>query len=64
MKIKIKSFNGELHEYLTIGKVYDFDKWSDDNDGGIKDDIGMGLYIFLDECDFLGGGSLEIVDNE
>ena len=53
MKIKIKSFNGELPEYLTLGKVYEFDKWSDDNDGGIQDDIGIGLYIFLDEDDVL-----------
>ena len=64
MKIKIKSYYGELPEYLTLGKVYEFDKWSDDNDGGIQDDIGIGLYIFLDECDFLGGGSWEVVDDE
>lgn len=64
MKIKIKNFNGELPEYLTLGKVYEFDKWSDDNDGGIQDDMGIGLYIFLDNCDFLGGGSWEVVDNE
>ena len=55
MKIKIKSYYGDLPEYLTLGKVYEFDKWSDDNDGSIQDDIGIGLYIFLDECDFLGG---------
>ena len=64
MKIKIKSYYGDLPEYLTLGKVYEFDKWSDDNDGSIQDDIGIGLYIFLDECDFLGGGSWEVVDNE
>ena len=62
MKVKIKSFNGELPDYLTLGKVYEFDSWSDDNDGSIQDDLGMGLYIFLDCCDFLNGGSWEVVN--
>ena len=64
MKIKIKSCYGDLPEYLTLGKVYEFDKWSDDKTGSIQDDIGVRLYIFLDKCDFLGGGSWEVVDDE
>ena len=62
MKIRIKEYNGELPDYLTLGEVYDFHKWSDDNDGSIQDDIGIGLYIFLDCCDFLNGGSWEIIE--
>ena len=62
MKIKIKEYNGKLPDYLTLGEVYDFDKWSDDNDGSIQNDIGIGLYIFLDCCDFLNGGSWEIIE--
>ena len=62
MKIKIKSFNGDLPDYLTLGKVYEFDSWSDDNDGSIQDDLGMGLYIFLNYYDFLNGGSWEVVN--
>ena len=62
MKIKIKSFNGDLPDYLTLGKVYEFDSWSDYNDGSIQDDLGMGLYIFLDCCAFLNGGSWEVVN--
>lgn len=62
MKIRIKEYNCELPDYLTLGKVYDFDNWSDDNDGSIQNDIGIGLYIFLDCCDFLGGGSWEIIE--
>ena len=62
MKIKIKSFNGDLPDYLTLGKVYEFVRLSDDDDGLIHDDLGMGLYIFLDCCDFLNGGSWEVVD--
>ena len=62
MKSKIKEYNGKLPDYLTLGEVYDFDKWSDDNDGSIQNDIGIGLYIFLDCCDFLNGGSWEIIE--
>lgn len=47
MKIKIKNFNGELPDYLTVGKVYEFDMWSDDRDGSIRDDTGLGLYIYI-----------------
>ena len=61
MKVKIKEYFGEIPDYLTLGKEYDFDKWSEDNDGSIQDDIGLGLYIFLDCCDFLNGGSWEVV---
>ncbi len=31
MKIKIKSFNGELPSYLTFGKVYEFDRVYEDD---------------------------------
>lgn len=62
MKIKIKSFNEDLPDYLTLGKLYEFDRCSDDNDGSIQDDLGRGLYIFLDCCDFLNGGSWEVVN--
>ena len=62
MKVKIKSFNGELPDYLTLGKVYEFEKWDDDGFGGIQDDIGLGLMINTEVCDFLNGGSWEVLE--
>ena len=60
MKVKIKSFNGSLPEYLTEGKEYDVIKcgtyWCD-----IVDDDGDDVFILLDGCEFLNGGSWEVV---
>lgn len=60
MKVKIKTFNGELPSYLTLGKVYDavkdkyhngYDIIDDDNDENNKS------FILLNYCAHLNGGS-------
>lgn len=61
MKIKIKNFNGELPDYLTMGKVYDFNK-TGLKSGYIYYDDGSYDYIFIDKSNHLNGGSWEIVD--
>lgn len=63
MKVKIKSFNGELPDYLTVGKLYEVFDYEYENDFG---------YLFDDECveitfkqhgsQHLNGGSWEIVE--
>ena len=60
MKIRIKTYNGELPSYLTVGQVYDVKSrgvlgfWiSVDHHGDI--------YVLLDDCGFLNGGDWELV---
>lgn len=64
MKVKIKSFNGELPEYLTLGKVYDV--VNDCGNFGIYVDIvgddGFLVFLDIDDCSHLNGGSWEIVE--
>ena len=64
MKVKIKSFNGELPDYLTLGKVYEV--VSILLDGGnfprIVTDDGFKLILCLYSCDYLNGGSWKIVE--
>lgn len=63
MKIKIKSFNGELPEYLTLGKVYDVWTSSDLWSQGIRNDIFNILVINdFNNCKHINGGSWEIVE--
>lgn len=61
MKIKIKSFNGALPDYLTIGKVY---KIIDDMHevAVIQDDNSREQLIMFFDCPHLSGGSWEIVN--
>ena len=63
MKVKIKSFNGELPSYLTEGKVYEVDRISEVT--GLfwlySDDGKLDCFIF-DYCLHLNGGSWEVVD--
>lgn len=61
MKVKIKSYNDELVEYLTEGKEYSLSDFSG-HGGVILDDIGYEIYILLEECAHLNGGSWEIVE--
>lgn len=65
MKIKIKSFNGELPSYLTVGKVYEVVKPIDkygiaqiNTDDGYLCDVQL-----LHASDRLNGGSWEVVDD-
>lgn len=63
MKIKIKSFNGELPSYLTAGKVYETeDAELRDNYLFIYDDIDYTRAITLKDCWHLNGGSWEVVE--
>lgn len=66
MKVKIKSCNGGLPEYLTMGRVYDV---VDTNSFGkkcnyqyIKDDMNRLLVIAIENSNILNGGSWEIVE--
>lgn len=62
MKIRIKSHNGELPDYLTVGKVYDVNP-SEGFDGlyDLIDDHGDTINIDLDDC-IHSGGSWEVVE--
>ena len=63
MKIKIKSYYGELPEYLTEGKVYEFKKLTS-YCGLVVVDNGDDYFTYLKGSAHLGGGSWEIVNNE
>lgn len=63
MKVRIKSFNAELPSYLTVGKEYDV---FCDNIHGIYfnelvADDGSIKCINIDNCEYLSGGSWEVV---
>lgn len=62
MKIRIKTYNGELPSYLTVGKVYPLDTINDFYGGYIFDDSGEKISIEIKECAYLNGGSWEIVN--
>lgn len=63
MKVKIKSFNGELPYYLTLNTEYTCAKPSSEDDYiFIDDDINYTRAITLKNCWHLNGGSWEIVE--
>lgn len=62
MKVRIKSFNGELPSYLTVGKEYQLDTVDSYFGGYIICDEGEKIFIQIDDCEFLNGGSWEVVD--
>ena len=61
MKIRIKTHNGELPSYLTVGKVYEVKSrgvlgfW-------ISVDSLEDIYVLLNDCYFLNAGAWEVVD--
>ena len=61
MKVKIKSFNGELPYYLTAGKAYEVNQRSDYT-FILEDDEGSLWMCLFDNCPNLNGGSWEIVE--
>ena len=62
MKVKIKSFNGDLPSYLTLGKEYKIEELSDDGFGCyIVDDDGVVIFTTIHSTNHLNGGSWEIV---
>lgn len=62
MKVKIKSFNGELPSYLTADKVYEIE--GIDHEGIYFICTGQLEYtwVTLNNCPHLNGGSWEIVE--
>ena len=64
MKIRIKSFNGELPEFLTAGRVYDVVKVPDSmHRVVINDNNGNRMSTNLYKSGYLNGGSWELVDD-
>ena len=62
MKVKIKSFNGELPSCFSEGVEYAVDNTVIDLDGGwVFGDDGEDHYILINGCSYLNGGSWEIV---
>ena len=65
MKVKIKSFNGELPSYLTVGKGYELQQTIKNRVvSRITNDRGHRISIHLGEngCVYLNGGSWEVCD--
>lgn len=62
MKVKIKSFNGSLPDYLTGGKEY---KVVDDMHEAavIQDDNSQAQLIMFFDCPYINGGSWKPVDH-
>ena len=61
MKVKIKSFNGELPEYFTIDKIYEC-KPRSEHTFFLEDDEGYVLLCLFNYCPNLNGGSWEVVN--
>ena len=62
MKVKIKSFNGELPSCFSEGVEYIVDSYViGDDDGWVIGDDGEDHYILINGCLYLNGGSWEIV---
>ena len=67
MKVKIKSFNGNLPDYLTLGKHYDViepDEFLGDGLYYILDDYEDSCLIYFEDCGYLNGGEWEIFDEQ
>ena len=62
MKVKIKSFNGILEDFLTLDKLYVVDERLDTYLLSVKDDNGETMIIYTKDCGFLNGGEWEVVD--
>ena len=61
MKVRIKSFNGDLPEYFTQGRHYKASQRSEFT-FFIEDDEGCVWMCLFDDCPNLNGGSWEVVD--
>lgn len=61
MKVKIKSFNGEFPSFLTLGNEYSVCGRSCGS-MMIYDDCCNRIFITVDNCPVLGGGSWEIIE--
>lgn len=61
MKVRIKNFNGELPEYLTEGKAYEY-KEIKEYCGLVTVDNGCDYFTYLNGSAHLNGGSWEVVE--
>ena len=61
MKIKIKSYNGELPDYFTFDKVYEA-RHRSEHTFFLNDDEGYRLMYLYNNCPNLNGGCWEIVE--
>lgn len=64
MKVRIKTFNGELPDYLTIKKIYIVGQFIENGCQMpyIIDDLDDKSFIDINRCTHLNGGSWEIVE--
>ncbi len=62
MKVKIKSFKGDLPSFLTLGKLYNVEEMLDTHLLSIYDDNGDNMIIYTEDCGYLNGGLWDIVD--
>lgn len=61
MKVRIKSFNGDLPEYLTESKEYEV-KPRSEYTFILEDDEGDLWMCLFNNCPNLNGGSWEVID--
>ena len=61
MKVKIKSFNGELPDYLTVGKEYEVKNFNGSS-VLIESDHGELIFTEINGTSHLNGGSWEVVE--
>lgn len=65
MKVRIKSYNGEL-ENLTLGKEYEITRFRADEagfSGYIDNDVGNPAFIIQHHCVYLSDGEWELVED-
>lgn len=60
MKIRIKTYNGDLPSYLTMGRVYE-GTGHIDAVMKITADDGSDIWVIMNCSGFLNGGSWEVV---
>lgn len=63
MKIRIKTYNGEMPSYLTTNGVYRVQQKCELSPQFIYDDTGSGtrVYFSMDNCPHLNGGAWDVV---
>ena len=62
MKVKIKSFNGQLPSYLTVGRVYSVFSFNGSS-ALIRTDEGDLIFTEIRGAYHLNGGSWEVVND-
>ena len=61
MKVKIKTYNGEIHRNFHVNKEYECHERNSDTFFAIDED-GYPWICKFNNCPILGGGSWEIVE--